>query len=499
MPVAALGAFGVALAVVALNEHAPLGVTAGPLARLLGLTAPLVAAVVAALAVAVPWRGFLLVLLLTPYWDAAQVSWQAGPLQVILQTVFVGALAAGCALESRGGRLRSKGQPFGGDLRWPLVAIVALVVVGSLSTLASPDRLRSLNVLLHGIVEPVAVGIFLVVLGRTRRRLAEGLAVVAVSVAIGGLLNLAQSLPSASSLAVLQADRGLFARLTYFNVGLFGEVLAMAVPLLFGILAVRSRRLGKVAISLVIGALVVCGACLLLTFSKSAWLASVGAIVILAILLARTWRRRASILLAAVALSAAVIPWPVLVLRPISPALAGTYQSAMVGLMGQSRFDSWNPTTLAGRNSFGERLYATEAAVAMTADHPLLGIGLDQFQTQYRATKPASARQVLDSAHSFWPEIGAELGLPALLIVILLFSMALLAAWRTYRAPPDEPARRLAATLLAGLVAWLIVATAFAGDLYRPWRNMASDFVMVAVIVAAAFALRRLAAVQARQ
>jgi hypothetical protein len=46
-------------------------------------------------------------------------------------------------------------------------------------------------------------------------------------------------------------------------------------------------------------------------------------------------------------------------------------------------------------------------------------------------------------------------------------------------------------TLLASLVAWLLVATAFAGDMYRPWRNMSSDFVMMAVLTAAAFALSR--------
>ena len=37
------------------------------------------------------------------------------------------------------------------------------------------------------------------------------------------------------------------------------------------------------------------------------------------------------------------------------------------------------------------------------------------------------------------------------------------------------------------------VATAFAGDMYRPWRNMASDYVMMMVLVASAFALYRLA------
>ena len=69
--------------------------------------------------------------------------------------------------------------------------------------------------------------------------------------------------------------------------------------------------------------------------------------------------------------------------------------------------------------------------------------------------------------------------------------------WRIYMAPPDAATRLLAATLLASLAAWLVVATAFAGDMYRPWRNMSSDFVMMAVLTAAAFALAR--AVRARR
>ena len=78
--------------------------------------------------------------------------------------------------------------------------------------------------------------------------------------------------------------------------------------------------------------------------------------------------------------------------------------------------------------------------------------------------------------------------------MVLIFALALMALWRVYRAPPDQMTRLLAVTLLASLVAWIVVATAFAGDMYRPWRNMSSDFVMMAVLVAAAFALSRLAA-----
>jgi O-antigen ligase len=137
-----------------------------------------------------------------------------------------------------------------------------------------------------------------------------------------------------------------------------------------------------------------------------------------------------------------------------------------------------------------ERFYATRAAIEMAVDHPVLGIGLDQFLTQYLGHyKPPQATQDLDSAHTMWPEVAAELGFPALAMVLLIYAAALLASWRVYRAPPDEFMRLLATALLAAQAAWLAVATAYAGDMYRDWRNMASDYVMMMVLMAASFAL----------
>jgi ABC-type proline/glycine betaine transport system permease subunit len=44
---------------------------------------------------------------------------------------------------------------------------------------------------------------------------------------------------------------------------------------------------------------------------------------------------------------------------------------------------------------------------------------------------------------------------------------------------------------MAAVVSWIIVATAFGTDIYRPARNMSSEIVMMGVLVAAAFALSR--------
>jgi O-antigen ligase len=497
-------AFSSTLAIAALNAHAPLDIHPGVPGRMLAAYMPLAAALAAAFAVRWPWPGFLAILFLTPCWDAAQVSWQVGPIQVILQTVFVAWLAAGYLLrdrkpartvERRAARPidrpatgRVQAIEFASRHLGPLAA-AGVLVLASLSTLVSPNPEQSATVLVHGIFEPVAMGLLLLAFRPNRRQLMLLLAVLGLSVALGGLINVVQSVPAYGTLGRLQTYRLLFSRLTYFNVGLFGEMLAMAAPLLLGAIVFRRQLgLGRYSVPVAMAALGVGAVSLFLTFSKSAYLATAGGVLVFLLLLVRTRRARLQIVAGALLLSALVVPWPALVLQ-VSPTLSNVYRDAMVGMMGPTRYNSWDPSSFAGHGSLVERASASGAAVAMAADHPLLGVGLDQFGSQWNGP--------YDSAHTFWPEVAAELGIPALVLVVLIFASALLALWRIYRAPPDAATRLLAVTLLASLAAWIVVATAFAGDMYRPWRNMSSDFVMMAVLTAAAFALAR--AVRASQ
>lgn len=509
--VAAATAFASTLAIAAIGAHAPLDIEPGLPARMLAGTVPFVAAVLAFYAVQRPWPAFLAIVLLTPILNAGQVSWDIEWFQVILQTVFVVWLTAGYVLRDEqrshagferrshatGATGNASAEPSARAIEFasrhlgPL-ATIALLILASISTLASPGVPTSVLVLVHGILEPVAMGLLLLAFRPTRYQLMQVLAVLGLSVALGGLINMAQSIPAFGSLSVLQSRRLLFSRLTYFNVGLFGEMLAMAAPLLLGALLFRRRLgLGRYAVAVLVAALAVGGASLFLTFSKSAYLATAAGVLAFLLLLARTRQTRLRIVGATIALSAMAMPWPAFLLQA-SPDLAALYRTAMIHVMGSSRYESWDPSRLSGHGSLVERAYATEAAVAMAADHPWLGIGLDQFGEMYQGQyKSPDSHFAADSAHTFWPEIAAELGIPALALVVLIFASAVLALWRLYLSPPDPTTRLLAITLLASLVAWLAVATAFAGDMYRPWRNMSSDFVMMALLTAAAFALAR--------
>ena len=489
------------LGIVAIHEHAPYDIQAGLMAQVLAGTVPLIAAAVAGYAVLRPWPAYLAVLLLTPYWDLAQVSWWVGSLQVIGQTLFLVALGLGCLLDVRVNPasiaawvrgLRHGGGPTA-TVRVAGLALAALLLLAYVSTALSPDVTESGTVLLHGILEPVAMGIVLLALGPNLRKLALVAVVLGISVGLGGLLNMTQTLPDIRSLSGLQTDRLLFARLTYFNVGLFGEMLAMAMPLLLTALIARRRfGLGRIGVAIVVVAIGACLASLFLTFSKSAWLATAAGSAVLVLLVVRGWRRRAAIVLVGGLLSTAVIPWPAFVLQ-VAPPLNDAYRSVMVRLIGESRFDSWNPSTRRGGvpcwsgsmppepQSRWPSIIRSLVSASTSSRRSTLPAATSRRRPTSISTRriPSGRRLPRSSAFRRWCWSSS------------IFAAALLALWRLYRAPPDELTRLLAAMLLAALAAWLVVATTFDIDLYRDWRNMSSDVVMMAVVTAAAFALDR--------
>lgn len=475
--------------------------------HLMVLATPLLAALVAALAIARPWPAFLLVLMLTPVWDAAQVSWYTNETQVILQTVFLIALAVGCLVRPRFGRSTSADARPAADEDWlarldprrlislpglAAIALVAFMILAGLSTAGSPRMAVSRNILLHGILEPIGMGLVLIALKPSRRDLVKLIVALGLSAGIGCFINIVQIAPDATSLSLLQKQRMIFSLLTYSNVGLLGEALAMAVPLMVGALLARKALGLSWAVTVLVGiALFMSLVGLFLTFSKSAWLGAAAGLIVLLVMVARTWRRRAAVLLLATVASGFVAPWPAVALQALPPA-DHVYQTALIRIMGQSRFESWNPATIAGQGSIGFRFRAAEAGLHMALDHPLLGVGLNEYHYYYMSgygVAPMSTR--IDHAHSIWPEIAAELGFPAMMLVALMYLIALTSLWRVHRSPPDEMARMLASALFAALVAWVIVSTAFGSDIYRPVRDMSSEMIMMGVVTAAAFALGR--------
>lgn len=102
-----------------------------------------------------------------------------------------------------------------------------------------------------------------------------------------------------------------------------------------------------------------------------------------------------------------------------------------------------------------ERLHAWTAAINMTAAHPITGVGLRNFASQFREYTPVwSGRNM--AAHSTWFGVMAETGLPGIAVLVALIGALLLALRRTWQTLQRIDADPIYATFCLGLFASLL-------------------------------------------
>ncbi len=458
---------------------------------LLGVTVALMSAAVAMwvsyLAVVSPWWGLLAYLALHPVINLARAQVWIGWVQVIAATPVVIALLIGAGW----GLWRSRTQPADahgvGSATWGLLGGAALLAIAS--TLASPLSVDGVNVTIHGALVPLAMLGCVLALRPDARRALQAVTALAGGVAVASLLNLTWLAYGLSDVYFYER-RMFFARLTYFNVGIFGEMLVLGLPLLAIPLLIRERMgwprwvtpVTWAAIATVLLAL-------FFTYTKSAWLtAALGATLVI-MLLVRGWGRKALLLAATYALLAVVVPYPQPVLERIAPDLAADYRAFVVSLQSEQRVESWDPETKEGSGSVGIRWLAIGASADLIAEHPLLGVGPARYGTEFSSIRPDASVPHLSSAHNFLANLAVEYGVPLALIVAFGLAVAMLPGLLALLDP--DPTRRVAAVMVSiSLTCFLLVATLFGNDLYRPFRTMGSDVVIVAVLVGLGLSLR---------
>ena len=252
-------------------------------------------------------------------------------------------------------------------------------------------------------------------------RIVDGLVAAAVIVSLYGLF---QYFFTADVITVegVRRIRGVYSSPN--NLSLFlGRVLPLILAVsLFG--AARHRRLAYGAASL---PMVVC---LFLTFSRGAWLLGVP----VAVLFLGLMRGR----------------------RAFGAALGGVGVAilALLPLAGLERITSLLSTQ---EGTTQRRLALWKAALQMIRDHPLFGVGLDNFLYQYPRYMLPEAWQEPDLSHphnlilDWWTRLGV-LGVVALIWLEVAFFKA---ALRLYRDLEDEGMRILSLGLMASMVDFL--------------------------------------------
>jgi uncharacterized membrane protein len=161
----------------------------------------------------------------------------------------------------------------------------------------------------------------------------------------------------------------------------------------------------------------------------------------------------------------------------------------------------WYPQgrNLGGGDALSYRIVMAKAAVSLMAAYPFFGVGLGRFY--------ALSGQ-LENAHNNFLQIGAELGVPALMLFVAIIWFTLRAAWRG--AGPPGPTWGLAAGLLVFLITclaghpllvtgaaypfWIALGLAASADARTESRRTGRFATIVVVLIIAATLPFRIAA-----
>jgi O-antigen ligase len=398
-----------ALIAVALLYPAP-----GPVLPLVGL------AYLAALILARPDFGFALVAFALPFFlhPLMVLGRELSPVELAtLLTALAVLLHWRRGSERAGLTLRLTG------LDW---AAIFFVATGGLSLLAAENPGVAVRELRVVVVEPV---LFYALLRATpllpRQRLWRVVDAFVLGAVVVSCLALYQYLFTSE---VIVAEGVRRARALYASPNNLSLFLDRALPVLLAVSLFAGDRRRRVAYAL--GMLPVAAA-LYLTFSKGAWLLGLpAALLFVGLLRGRRWL------------------W----------AMAGAVVAELLALLpvlGTSRLRSLLDT---GSGSTFFRLNLWQSAWAMVRDHPLFGVGLDNFLYQYRTRyilPDAWAEPDLSHPHNVILDYWTRLGLGG---VVALFWLQV-AFWRRslrlYHRLPDGDGRALLLGLMAAMVAAL--------------------------------------------
>jgi O-antigen ligase len=445
------------------------------------IAAAMLAASMAAVAIVRPWWGLLLLIAAMPLVSVARAQLSIGDIQLLPSTVVIASLGLGAVLHRRE-HAHIDGTPNGRTA----VLLVLATILAVAASVVSLFPAEATNITLHGVLEPMAVFGIVMILRPTGQQALHALLALTTGVLVATAINFAWLWVVVGE-ADLYRQRMQLARLTYFNVGIFATMLVVAVPAASAPFFVRERWarvatvLGSVAIALFVLAL-------FFTYTKSAWLSAAIVATLMVVLLVDTWRPRVPLLLTIALLLAAVVPYPLPLLRIAAPGLAAGYEAFLVSTQGPGRVESWDPDTYNGSGSISIRFEAVGAAAQITAGSPLLGVGPGGFQREFARIRPDASVPELQSAHNLLPNLAAEYGLPfALLAAIGL----LLVLRRTFGLRHSaDPLLRVAGIAVAlALVGFLAMATLFGNDLYRQYRTMNTDVVIAALLAGLGWSL----------
>jgi putative inorganic carbon (hco3(-)) transporter len=324
-----------------------------------------------------------------------------------------------------------------------LIVFAALVVAYIAATLGASDRpaaaAETLDLVSYG-----AVVALLMVLLDTPAWLRRALWAVVAGVGVLALLAILQQLTknygsTYGGFASVLPDGDAMRSAGPLNPNPFGQVLATAAVLAFYLARIQPRLPAR-ALGAAIS--VACVVAVVYTQSRAALIALLVVALVIGVLHGVRLRVLAAAVCATIALATLVLP-----------------QSLQHRVDSLSEIASSDSPTVADGSLRG-RTSENLAAVHMWADHPLLGVGPDNFEVHYQAysaTIGIDQRAERRGAHNLYLESLAETGVIGTMAFFGVLWLALTGAWRARSRLPGRDAL-LGEGLAVALGAFLICA-----------------------------------------
>jgi O-antigen ligase len=324
-----------------------------------------------------------------------------------------------------------------------LLAFVALGLAYAAASVGATDRAAAAAETLD-LVSYAAIVAMLLALLDTPAWLRRAVWAVVAGVGLLALLAVVQQVTktygsSYAGLATVLPSGDAMRSAGPLNPNPFGQVLATAAVLAFYLARMQSRSFARAFAGATAG---VCVVALVYTQSRAALIALVIVAVAIGVLHGVRLRVLALALCGAIALGSIVVP-----------------QSL------QQRVDALSEGTSAttstrDSNSLRGRTSENLAGLHMWGDHPLLGVGPDNFEVHYQTYSAAigiDPRPQQRSAHNLFLESLAEIGLLGTMAFLAVIYLAVSGAWRA-RSRLEGRDALLGEGLAVALVAFLICA-----------------------------------------
>jgi hypothetical protein len=194
-------------------------------------------------------------------------------------------------------------------------------------------------------------------------------------------------------------------------------------------------------------------AAVVMSWSRGAWL-GVGAALIVTLIV----QSRRAFLLTIIAAFALTFVILLSSINVIPPAIAERF-SGIADYFGV--FDVRGVKVDDANYAIVERMAHWQAAAAMFAEHPLLGVGFGNYAAAYPAYALPRWSDPLGHAHNYYLNVAAETGLVGLTAYVLLWAAAFWQAWRAVRQSNAQSMWRGVAAGLLGMLVALSLHNAF--------------------------------------